>query len=74
MFDLTIAVPIIIALVSVLKTAGLPTHLAPLVSLILGIITFYFIGDDTVAINVFNGIIAGLSASGLYSGAKASLK
>ena len=74
MIDLTIAVPVIVAIVSAAKTAGLPSKIAALLSILLGVVGFYFIGSADLAANVFSGIVAGLTASGLYSGAKATLK
>lgn len=75
MMDITIAVPLIVALVSIVKTAGLKSKFAPLLSLGIGVGLFFFFGDNTDALDrVFIGILAGLSASGLYSGAKATVK
>ena len=74
MIDLTIAVPVIVAIVSAAKTAGLPSKFAALVSLLLGVVAFYFIGSGETTANIFEGVVAGLAASGLYSGAKATLK
>lgn len=74
MISLAIAVPVIIAMVSALKAAGLSSRFAPIIAIILGVVGFYFGGDADVVTNVFNGIIAGLSAAGLYSGTKATLK
>lgn len=72
--DITIAVPLIIAIVSAIKTAGMSSRYAPILSICLGVGLFYFFGDNfDVVDSIFIGLIAGLSASGLYSGAKASL-
>lgn len=75
MMDITLAVPVIVALVSAAKVAGLKSRFAPLLSISLGIVLFYFFGDNAEAgERLFVGILAGLSASGLYSGAKATVK
>ncbi len=74
MIDLTIAVPIIFALVQVFKKAGLSSRYAPLVSMILGLSLFYLFGVGEILPKLFSGLIAGLSASGLYSSAKTVLK
>ena len=66
-------VPVIVGLVQVIKAAGVPSKYAPLVSIILGI---GFVALTTVAWQAFvaQGIIAGLAASGLYSGVKSTNK
>jgi len=72
MIDLTIAVPVVLAVVSAAKMAGMPSKFAPLLSIGLGVVTFFFFGSGDAVSNIFEGVIVGLSASGLYSGAKAS--
>ena len=67
--DITILIPIVTGLVSAIKTAGLPSKYAPAVSLVLGIAAAYLINDTIVS-----GLVIGLSASGLYSGVKATVK
>jgi hypothetical protein len=68
-------VPLIIGVVGVLKNSGLPTRFAPLVSLLLGIMGVFLLPYDlSVGIQVLLGIGTGLSASGLYSGTKATAK
>lgn len=60
-----IIVPIVIALVAGAKKMGLQSNLAPLASLVFGVaLSFLFMGAGTSA--VITGIVAGLSASGLY--------
>lgn len=73
--DITLAVPVIVALVSAAKVAGLKSRFAPLLSVSLGIVLFLLLGDNAeVGERVFLGLLAGLSASGLYSGTKATIK
>jgi hypothetical protein len=75
MMDFTLAVPIIIAVVSACKTAGMNSKLAPFLSIALGMAFMYFWGSNvTVESKLLEGLIAGLSASGIYSGVKAQLK
>lgn len=74
MIDFTIAVPIILALVSALKSTGLNPKHAPIVSIFLGVAFFTLLGTDTFKVDIFEGLIAGLSASGLYSGVKTTFK
>ncbi|NBI28159.1 hypothetical protein [Chengkuizengella marina] len=64
-------VPIIVALVQLAKQLGLGAKLLPVFSLVLGVATGIFYvapGDPKQAILV--GIVMGLAASGLWSGAK----
>lgn len=68
MIDLTILVPVIVAFVQGLKGIGLDSRYAFLVSIALGVVGMYFLGDGTVVSRVFEGVVSGLSASGLYSG------
>lgn len=64
-----IVVPVIVALVEVGKRLGISSRLAPLLALALGIGGFYIGQVDTV----MNGILFGLTASGLYSGVRATV-
>ena len=66
-------VPIIVGLVQVVKGVGIPSKYAPLVSIAFGIGLVALTGVVWQAF-VVQGIIAGLAASGLYSGGKATLK
>lgn len=65
------AVPVILGVVSVLKGVGLPSKWAPLVSLVLGLGVAFLVGGTLLTI-VLAGLTVGLSASGLYSGSKAT--
>lgn len=62
---------VIIGLVELLKALGIPKKTEPVASLIFGLIggVFYLFPHDIKA-GILMGIIMGLSASGLYSGAK----
>jgi hypothetical protein len=64
-----IIIPIILGVVEVVKRAGLPARFAPLVSLILGLFFGIFYIDSWKEGVIF-GLVAGLSATGLYSGSK----
>lgn len=67
-----LSVPVIVALVSAIKMAGLPSKFAPLLSIAFGVASGLLIGGVTVDAGVV-GLLFGLSASGLYSGGKAML-
>lgn len=66
------SVPVVIGLVSVLKTVGLNSKWAPLTSIGLGLVFAFLVGGTPVSI-ALGGIIVGLMASGLYSGTKTTL-
>lgn len=67
-------VAVIVGVTEVIKQAfKLPTRFAPLTALVLGVLAFGALEGFT-ATTVFTGIIAGLSAVGLYSGTRSTLK
>ncbi len=68
-----IIVPVILALVEILKKAGVPGKYAPLVSLVLGIGGMFLFSGFSLESGI-KGLVFGLSASGLYSGTKAVVK
>ena len=73
-YDIAI-VPVILALVQLAKQAGLTNRFAPVVSLLLGIAAgFVYLAPGDPAKAVFVGIVMGLSAVGLFSGAKNSIQ
>lgn len=63
-------IPLVVGLVSVAKGLGLPGKWAPVASIALGIGLMTIAGGVWQAF-VLQGIIAGLAASGLWSGTKA---
>jgi len=64
-------VPVITGLVQVTKGLGVTSKYAPLASIFLGIGLVALTGV-TWQVFIVQGIIAGLAASGLFSGAKAT--
>lgn len=64
-------VPIVLGLVSVAKMY-LDSKWAPLLSLVFGIAGAFLFPSLTLGETIVGGIVVGLSASGLYSGAKKS--
>lgn len=74
MIDFTIMVPVILAVVSGVKQAGMPSRFAPVLSIVLGMGAFYFLADGEIGVRLFEGLVAGLSASGLYSGVKTTMQ
>lgn len=74
MIDLLIGVPILVAIVEMCKIAGLRSKYAPLLSVGLGVGLFALFGVGETLPVLFEGLVAGLTASGLYSGAKSVVK
>ena len=72
--DITIAVPVIVALIEVIKRLGLKSRFAPALSVVMGVGLFALLGTSTLTGNLFEGLLAGLAASGVYSGVKASVR
>jgi len=70
---LAVGVPTIIGLVQVAKQIGVPNRIAPLVSILFGILAGLYYYQSSFATNWPNGIVfgisLGLSASGLYAAA-----
>jgi len=59
---------VIIALIELFKNLGMSVRLAPLASLILGLLAGYFLLN-----NWFTGLVIGLTASGLFDIAKKTI-
>ena len=66
-------VPVILGLVQVVKSVGLPSKFAPLASLVIGVGLVALTGASWQA-DIVQGIIAGLAASGLWSGSKSTFE
>ncbi len=66
-------IPVITALVSVFKRAGLASKYAPLLAVVLGILGALGLAGPTFLV-ALSGIVAGLSAVGLYSGTKTTIR
>lgn len=64
--------PIIIGLVQVIKGLGMDSKFAPAVSVLLGLGFSFLVGGPVLTV-VVGGLVCGLTASGLYSGSKATL-
>lgn len=63
--------PIIIGIVQALKVTKLPDRYAPIMSIAVGVMIAFMTGrGDFWGDSALSGVIYGLSASGLYSGAK----
>jgi hypothetical protein len=73
-WSFAVAVAITVGLVEVAKTIGLTTKYAPLASLVIGVGASFLFPAATVALTILFGVIVGLTACGLYSGAKATIQ
>jgi len=77
MMEPEIVVAVVMALVEALKRkAGLSTRFAPVASLVLaGLVNTgnAWLGDGDLLKGLLDGLMLGLVASGVYSGAKATL-
>ena len=72
MIESTVLVAIIIGITEAVKrTNRLSSRYAALFAIFLGVVLMLLVNGDTMT-NVFDGIIAGLTAAGLYSGSKAA--
>ncbi|PGY28493.1 holin [Bacillus cereus] len=70
MVSLAVMIGIVVGLSQIVKTVGLQTKYVPLLNLTLGIVLGVLFLDGDMKTNVFQGIIIGLSASGLFDHTK----
>ncbi|UTI42091.1 hypothetical protein [Niallia sp. RD1] len=73
MYDVAI-IPLILALVELLKRVGFPVKYTPVVALVLGVGFGLVYIDGDIKQSIIVGLMLGLSASGLYSGTKSVVK
>lgn len=66
-------IAVVIGLVQVVKTLGLSTRYAPLLSVILGVVGAFLLTDAQVGLTIFHGLILGLSACGLWSSTRSTI-
>ncbi|HDR7432614.1 TPA: holin [Bacillus anthracis] len=70
MIEISVIIAVVVGLSQIAKTIGLQTKYVPLLNLTFGIVLgVLFLGGD-IKTNVFQGIIIGLSASGLFDHTK----
>ena len=65
-----VLVPVVVGLVKAVRMAGVRSKWLPLVSIAMGIATVYVLGGFNL--DIIQGIIVGLTASGLWSGTKST--
>lgn len=66
-------IPVILGLVQIAKTLGLPSKYSPLLAILFGACLVGLV-DPSWKEMIIQGIIAGLASSGLWSGVKTGLK
>ena len=71
--SLSVIVPLIIGLTQAIKLLGLPSKFSALVSLAFGLVAAFLFPVALLRDTILFGLIAGLSASGLWSGVKNGL-
>jgi L-cystine uptake protein TcyP (sodium:dicarboxylate symporter family) len=70
-FSESIIVPIIMSIVELAKGLGVPKKFSAILSVIIGAaIGIFYLHPMDIKLGLFDGVIYGLTASGLYSGAK----
>ncbi|AAP10624.1 MULTISPECIES: holin [Bacillus] len=70
MIEITAMIGVVVGISQIAKTTGLQTKYIPVFNLTLGItLGVLFLSQDT-KMNIFQGIIIGLSASGLFDHTK----
>ncbi|KMN68853.1 holin [Bacillus cereus] len=70
MIEITAMIGVVVGISQIVKTTGLQTKYIPVFNLTLGItLGVLFLSQDT-KMNIFQGIIIGLSASGLFDHTK----
>ncbi|MEK4840027.1 MULTISPECIES: holin [Bacillus] len=70
MVNIAVIIGVVVGLSQIVKTIGLQTKYVPLLNLTLGIVLGVLFLDGDIKTNVFQGIIIGLSASGLFDHTK----
>ncbi|MEY8351682.1 holin [Bacillus cereus] len=70
MIEISVMIAVVVGLSQIAKTIGLQTKYIPLLNLTLGIVLGVLFLPQDLKMNVFQGIIIGLSASGLFDHTK----
>ena len=72
-----VLVPLLIGILEVFKKLGINEKYIPLISVFFGIVSGFAVNgftSDKIIENIYTGVAVGLSAVGLYSGAKNTLQ
>lgn len=65
-------VPVVMAITQIFKMWVLDSRWAPIVAIVSGIVLAFAVPQTTPALTVLQGILIGLTASGLFTGARAT--
>ena len=72
--EVELLIPVVVGVVEAVKRAfKMPSKYCPLLSIAIGVGLSYFMVFDSLSAALFRGLVVGLSAVGLYSGARATL-
>jgi len=75
MFEFTVVVAVVLGLTEAVKRTGyLSSKWSALFAIGVGVALSLFIAEGTTVVRIFEGIISGLTAAGLFSGTKATIK
>ena len=70
-FSEAMVIPVIMSIIELAKGLGLPKKYSAVAAVIVGaLMGVFFVEPDSFRIGLFKGIVYGLTASGIYSGAK----
>lgn len=70
-----VLIPLIMGLVELFKRSGVPKRILPFIALALGVVVgVVYVSDFDFKQGILIGAMLGLSASGLYSGAKNTIE
>ncbi len=70
MIEITAMIGVVVGLSQIVKTNGLQTKYIPIFNLTLGIMLGVLLLSQDIKMNIFQGMIIGLSASGLFDHTK----
>lgn len=70
MIEITAMIGVVVGISQIVKTTGLQTKYIPLFNLTLGITLGVLFLSQDIKVNLFQGMIIGLSASGLFDHTK----
>ena len=66
-----VLIPVVLGVVQAIKKLGMSSRFAPVLSIVLGIVGVWLSSDFVLTgATALQGVIAGLSAAGLWSGVK----
>lgn len=72
--EIALLVPLVVGIIEAFKQIGLGARFAPVAALALGVLGAVLLGGGFDTTSLFQGVLAGLSASGLYSGVRTTMK